>query len=290
MQRMKPLFGIAALLIALATSVHAQTVAFNGIGSSALFLELGQAAGSATTASPAGLGATCVWSDSSSLISALDPTTNQTETGNVWIAWTTGTGSRVSCSAPGTDATIYAYLQTDSTVGDRCLFNACTLEATPGTSGPSGASTSNLIFSYGEQSTLPSAIWTALNGKTVNAAGTDIRPEDAAFATLRATTPCTSVVSGSQYYGLGYTSGGTAIKSEYSSSSFHVTSFTLPSSFAVTSVGAVPIVVFVNPSNTSGFGSSSFTNISRTDLAHFLDGTYGNTSHVISGSNAASPF
>jgi len=295
MRMMKNLFGIAAALIALTAVANAQTVVFNGIGSSALFLELGQAAGSSTSATLAGLGATCVWSNNSSVISATDPTTSQTESGNSWIAWTPVSAklapSSTNCAA-SSSTTIYAYLQTDSTVGDRCLFNACTIGATSSATSPTSLSTSGLIFGTSGEVALPTTVWTALSGSVVSVAGTDIRPEDAAFATLRATTGCNTAVDSSQYLGLGYTSGGTAIKSEYSSSSFHVTNFTLPTtsgSFAVTKVGAVPIVVFVNPGNTSGFGSTSFTNILHTDLAHFLDGTYGKTSDGSTGISGIYP-
>lgn len=299
MRMMRNLFGIAALFTALAASAHAQTVAFNGIGSSAQFLELGQAAGSPNStdpnfpgfAGPFGLDAVCVWSDSTGAFQATDPN-GQTEVGNFWVAWTTG-GRGGTCSAPASGYSVYSYLQTDSTVGDRCYFNHCTIGTN--SSSPTTISTSHLIFPTGspvtEQTNLNSAVWTTLTtapNNVVNAAGTDIRPEDAAFATERATTGCGDAVASSNYEGLGYTSEGTPIHSEYSGSTFHVTDFTFnaTSSFSVTPLGAVPIVVIVNPSDTSGFGSSSFTNISRADLSNYLDGAWGNTSHVVSGSNA----
>jgi hypothetical protein len=55
----------------------------------------------------------------------------------------------------------------------------------------------------------------------------------------------------------------------------------LPGAFTVTPVGAVPIVVFVNPSDPSGFGSLLATNIDRATLAGYLDGTYGSTTDLI---------
>jgi hypothetical protein len=288
MRMMKNLFGIAAVFIALAASAHAQTVAFNGIGSSAQFLQLGQAAGTSTTGTPPGKGATCVWSNNTSAVSATDPTTGQTETGNAWIAWTPG--SPLGCSSVGAGTTIYAYLQTDSVVGDRCLFNGCTIGAT--STSPAGTASSGLIFGTSGEVSLNSTVWSALISSTnhvVDAAGTDIRPEDAAFATVRAvkttTLPCGTAIDSTQYLGLGYTaatttSPGTPIQSEYSSSIFHVATFpfSATSSFTVTPLGAVPIVFFVNPGHATGFGSLS--GLTVTQLAHFLDGTYGQTQDV----------
>lgn len=305
MRMMKAVFGIAVVLIALSAGANAQTVVFNAVGSSAQFLELGQAAGSPTTVSPAGLGATCVWSnnqstDSTHAIEVTDPTTNQTETGNAWIAWTPGRNPRTGASDctvvnAATNNSIYVFLQTDSVIGDRCFFNGCKF-GTAGT--PSGSTSDNLIFPTGSTTNteiaLNSSVWSAVNGSTQNAAATDIRPEDAAFATQRALTSCGSAVASSNYLGLGYPSDTTDINnnnnvvhSEYSASTFHITTFpfSASSSFSVTPIGAVPIVVFVNPSDATGFGSSSFTNISRADLASYLDGAFGNTNHVVSGSD-----
>jgi hypothetical protein len=104
------------------------------------------------------------------------------------------------------------------------------------------------------------------------------------------------VVSGSQYLGIGNTSGGDIAGSSHqtngSGGHFNVGNFNLmgtdpytgnaiPSSFTVTSVAATPIVVFVNPSNGSGFGSLQVQNVDRATLAGYLDGTYGATSDLI---------
>ncbi|WP_446744586.1 hypothetical protein [Silvibacterium acidisoli] len=296
MRMMKAVFGFAVVLIALTAGANAQTVVFNAVGSSAQFLELGQAAGSATSGSPAGLGATCVWSnnqgsDPTHAIQVTDPTTSQTETGNSWIAWTPN--SSRSCTSVDSTTQIYVFLQTDSVIGDRCFFNGCKF----GTSeSPSGSAPDNLIFPAGSTTpeiSLTPDVWTAVNNSVQNAAATDIRPEDAAFATQRALASCdatiqTSTGADSGYRGLGYSSGGTPVESEYSSSTFHITNFTFNanSKFTVTPLGAVPVVVIVHPSDTTGFGSRSFTNITRANLSNYLDGLWGNTSHVITGSNA----
>lgn len=288
MKTVKGLLGGIALLFVLANSTNsqAQTVAFNGMGSSALFLELGEAAAAKTTSG--GLGATCVWSTNvSKAVVATDSSTfggGETESGNAWVAWTPT--STNSCTSVTTTTKIYAYLQTDSVVGNRCLFNACTIAFT---STAIGSSPSGLILGTSGEKALPSAVATILNAnKAVTAAGTDIRPEDAQFAIKRGLTPCgTPVTTGSQYLGLGYANGGT-IDSFYSSSQFHAINFTLPAAFAVTPVGATPIVVAVETDGTeNGFGDPNIKNLNRSTLARYLDGSLGNTSDALLPGTAA---
>lgn len=289
---LKAVFVAGAAVAALSIPAGAQSVKVNALGSSALFLEAGLGASSATTGS---IHASCVWSENTSSVVASDNSTGTalTDSGNAWVAWTPGTNG--SCAAPAADAKVYAYLQTDSVVGDRCLFNAngststCTI-AYP-TSSPASA---GLILGASNEVALPSAIATALNAAKVNAAGTDIRPEDALFATSRATGGCgTALQTGSQYLGLGYAAGGD-ILSAFSSSKFHVVPFSTAYSyvnanrggFTVTPVGAAPVLVVVNGNGaTNGFSNSSITNISSSTLAKFLDGTYSYTSQVLSGTN-----
>jgi hypothetical protein len=294
MRMMTKFLGITLALTALTAIANAQTVVYEGIGSSALFLQLGQAAG--TSVASNGVGATCVWSQLGSP-NATYPTVyplesidahaspTLTETGNAWIAWTQSTATGSTCATMDSSVKIYAQLQTDSVIGDRSYFNAATLSAV---TSPASKATNNLIFATGEQATLPAAIWTALSGHVFTAAATDIRPEDAKFATVRALATCDTAVGSSQYMGLGYTSRSTPIQSYYSNSTFHVVDFALPTdgSFSVIPIGAVPVVVAVNPSNASGFGNTSVTNITRSQLAKFLDGTYGNVSDL-SGSGTA---
>ncbi len=283
---------LALALGALNASAGAQTAAFNALGSSAIFLELGLATVTPTTSSPAGLGVPCVWSGAGAVAKDTSTPTSLTDTGNAFVAWTTGaTGG--TCAAPIAPYSIYAYLQTDSVVGNRCLFNAsnsATCSIAYPTTNPAPA---NLILSSGEIA-LPSAVATALNGNAVNAAGTDIRPEDAKFAMTRALAGCNApVVTGSQYLGLGYTNGGTPIKTAVtgSTSSFNVIDFTLPASFSVTPLGATPILVVVNsPSSSSGFNDgTATTQITSATLAKFLDGTYSWTDQTASSTGTGSP-
>lgn len=278
---LKASLASAVALFALTASSHAQTLVFNGAGSSALFLELGQAA--ATPASNGGtINAVNVWSaGSGAAVQALDPTTNQVENGQVWIAWTNDASPKV-----------YLYLQTDSVVGIRLLSNGGTIQGV-GANNPTNVSNTGLINPSGstQVTNVPNSIWNVLK-TALNAAGTDIRPEDAYFATLRAgTNGLSPVVSGSQYYGLGYpyatTSATSTIGSYYSSSTFNVTNFSLPSSYSVYTVGAAPVVFAVVDTTNSGvgFGANNGTNFKISDinsgvLANFLDGTYSRTQDV----------
>ncbi len=121
---------LCTTLWVLAVASNAQTVQLSGIGSSALFLEAGLGANNPYGA----INAPCVWSGNNNLAPTIGPSNVVTATdtstpmdpvsdsGNAWVAWTPGTSG--TCDAPATDARVFAYLQTDSVVGDRCLFNA----------------------------------------------------------------------------------------------------------------------------------------------------------------------
>lgn len=267
------------VLGALSTAARAQTV-FNAIGSSGLYLELGEAAYSNS-------GSSCAWSGGKNLAIATDTESGSplTDTGNTWVVWVPSVGN--TCTTNAAPATVYGYLQTDSVVGNRCLFNAqngglCTISY----ANASGTSPAGSIEGSNEVS-LPSAVASTLTGATVNAAGTDIRPEDAEFAVTRALTPCgssTTLSSGSiaPYLGLGYTDGG-SIGSHFSSSTFNVINFSLPATYFVQPVGFDPILVVVNTTDPSGtgFNSANFKNISSANLASYLDGSLGSTSAVV---------
>jgi hypothetical protein len=252
---MTKLFGIAVALSALTAGVHAQTPVFVGAGSSALFLELGEAAGTSTGAIPVGLGATCVWSQKGGKTTSLTVSDGAVESGQSWIAWTPSTTDN-TCTTIDSSTKIYVYVQLDSVLGNRVYFNGGKLGDV--SASPANVATDNLINkatnnAIVEQATLPLGIWTALTptgGLAVTAAGTDIRPEDAEFAIQRATTGCGLAVSGSNYFGLGYTAGTSVISSSYSSSTFHTNTFTLPSS-GYTSVRPSPMSVSPTCKNTS---------------------------------------
>jgi hypothetical protein len=295
---LKVAIAVCAAVAAMSTQVNAQTVQLKGLGSSAYFLEAGLGA----NYSGGLINAPCVWSLASGTVAATDTkvTPSAVDNGQVWVAWTTG-GTTYSCESPSTSANVYAYLQTDSVVGNRCLFNSttCTIAGFPnsGTSVPAklilsaiGTNCSTAGATPNGECDLPTSIANALNSAAVNFAGTDIRPEDAEFAITRATTACgTAVATGSQYLGLGYskTAGDRIGSYNYNptvspvtGSYFNVVNFTLPSTFYVNVVGAIPIVVAAN-----GTGISTGS-ISAHTLAYLLDGTYSYTGQVSSSPSA----
>lgn len=282
------LFALAAALAGATVNANAQAVQFNALGSSALFLEAGLAASNSSS-----IGASCVWSStgkvSGQIVSATDTKVSPSavDSGQAWVAWSPD--STGSCTNITSSTKVWAYLQTDSVVGDRCLFNAHTTTPTCTISYPvssSGIPTANLISTT--EYSLPSTIATALNSAAVNAAGTDIRPEDAEFAVSRVLSTCNTAIGSTKYYGLGYTEGDN-IQSAFgtSPSLFHVVNFSLPSSYSVTPIGATPVLVVVNGSST-GFNNSSspVNNITSATLAKFFDGTYSWTGEAAgTGSN-----
>lgn len=295
MKLTKVLLALVAAVLFGAANANAQTVVMAGIGSSALFLEMGQAA----ALSPS-IGAVCTWTVKGGVAPFVTDTragVGLTETGQSWTAWTTNGGS---CALPNAGYKIYFYLQTDSVVGTRCALAAPSCQITY--AAQTAGTQLNLLTGVTDQTSLPAAISTALNNLRVDTAGTDIRPEDGKFATIRALTACGATVDGtttSQYLGLGYaTSVGGHVGNSIlgaplgQGSSFHVVDFNLTGNdpittgtavpaFTVLDVGAAPILVFVNPSNEGGFGSLQVTNVTRGTLAGYLDGTFGTAGDLI---------
>jgi hypothetical protein len=295
MKMKQALLGIAAMFVFVAASANAQTLQLAIIGSSAYYLELGQASATAQT---------CYWTDSAKDLQATDSRIGKNDGTSFWVTWSPGTGT---CAAPaGSGALVNIYLSADSVVGNRCFFGspACTITLASGvteTSLTTKAGSEVLGSNFNDTgTTLPTGVYSAIVGASINAAATDIRPEDAEFAMNRVLTTCgTPMATGSQYLGLGYSNGSVISSGTGSAGSvgnFNVGAFVLQGNdpitgdaptantsggWTVTQIGAVPVVVFVNPSNASGFGSLLVSNIDRATLAGFLDGTYGRTSDVV---------
>jgi hypothetical protein len=289
MKLKQALLGFAAMLVLAATHGNAQVAI---AGSSALYLELGQAAGSNTS-----IGG-CVWDTTAKDFTLTDSrfTEAAADTAAAWISWKPLTAGNCATVAVGSEI---IYLNTDSTVGNRCFFANPQCTVTVNTTPPAGSSAT---LSPVNESSLPAAVLTAITGIPISVAATDIRPEDAKFATVRALTACGSpVTAGSQYLGLGYASGQ-AIKGATATGggNFNVGNFNLmgtdpysgnalSGAFTVTQVGADAVVVFVNPANSSGFGSLLVSNVDRATLAGYLDGTYGGTGDMTLGGSTGNP-
>src|ERR1700722_3341844 len=126
MKFVKQLIVLAIALCAIPSMSKAQTVQAVGGGSSAITLELGQAA---ATASGSGKTNTpCVWTigknanavarDNRTTVPTGSPTDEQ---GTFWVTWSAG--STGTCANPsGTGINVYSYIQLDSVVGDKCFF------------------------------------------------------------------------------------------------------------------------------------------------------------------------
>lgn len=129
------------------------------------------------------------------------PSPNVTDVNAVWIVWDNTTADPTCATA----CNVWAYIKVDSIVGDRCYFAQpqCNLNvATFPVSG--GLIGSNL---WGADSTPPAPIQALFTtGTKVNAAVTEIRPEDAMFGECRAN----SLLGGGNdgLNGLGYVSAG----------------------------------------------------------------------------------
>jgi hypothetical protein len=303
MKFVKYMFTLALAFCAFAGISNAQTVAFLGGGSSALFSELGSASQSIPNIS-------CLWTHSKATNPATTPyfaaTDNRSgvgldEQGQIFIAWGPGGGT---CASPSGSYSIYAYIQLDSTIGDRCYFAVdstgtagCTLTLSPGTT-PAG---SNLIPGVTD-TPLPSGVSGALAGQHFFVAGTDIRPEDAKFATNRMFAVCNQYFArqyfnNDSYYlfGLGYANAGNpnvGVAVQGNGGPFNVINFNINGNdpisgnsvpaYAVSTVGVQPIIVAVAPA--AGVGTSNngniqaMTDINAATLALFLEGILGRTS------------
>jgi hypothetical protein len=316
MKYMKYLLVLALAMCATVSHANAQaSIQLLGGGSSALFVELGQAA-----FNQAGAGA-CLWTlGGNSNVLARDARTSPAtdEQGNIWVVWTPGTGT---CSAPAGSYNVSSYMSLDSTIGNRCYFEVDS-SGTPGcvqvmtiAAGTAGANklcypSATTCTSFGDTAGgIPASVISALNGQHFFMAGTDILPLDAKYATYRMLQPCGQAINRQafdqilrQAYGLGYGTGttgvGTNVQSSYSTAQFHVLDFNVTGNdpintaqavpaFTVTTVGAQPIVVAVGPNDTTGTGLNLATDIPSYVLMNFYNGSLGRASDLLSSTSTA---
>jgi hypothetical protein len=115
---------------------------------------------------------------------------------------------------------------------------------------------------------IPAAVLSAITNSTFTAAFTDIRPEDALFATNRAN--CSAPLSlGCLGYGTSDPYAGAQIKSSQSSSQAQAVAFNIFGTDPITGkaipawetvpVGVSPVIFITNRTNPNGLGSSQFT-------------------------------
>ena len=260
------------VFVGLNSFAAANPVQFNGVGSSGMFnlaaLAEDQASGCGTN----------IWTQKNGA-SGIDSRRGDipAQTGNIWIVWNDA------------KTTICAYLSVDSVVGN-ILFFAQPV-ATLSIISPAGTPGGNLIPTLTDVP-LDATVLAALNNQPFNAAMTDIRSEDALFAVNRA---LASYTDDSHCTGLGYTGDGLVGTTIHSSQS---TKTVTPVAFSISGgdpfngatvpawtslpIGAEPVVVFVNTSDTSagGFGSANFTNVDRFVLTDLVNGTLTRTRDI----------
>ena len=267
MMRLKSLLALLLLgaTMSLVPRAHAQTLKVVLAGSSAMWQSMALAAYNSGHC-VSGATAPCFHYTSGSNFNLVDgrPTVKGGSTavdpGAVWIVWDSAATRNV-----------WAYIKVDSGVGDRCFFAQphCTINVSTFPA-PGNAISTTLWGDSSSDSTPPSAVSSLFVTGTVsvNAAATDIRPEDALFATCRANSALGGGSDG--LAGLGYgvnVSGvcpgfgasladleGTDIRSGYpaSTSTAHILAFSLSGTdpftgtaipaYTTVSVGAAPII------------------------------------------------
>ena len=274
---------VLTALILPASSFGAVNVKFNAVGSSAAFNALALAA---FTSSQCG---TNIWTKKSTA-QAIDGRSPSipAETGNIWVIWAT--------NAQGNVTTICAYLRVDSVVGVR-MFMATPRATLSIPSANIGLAGDNLVPTLTD-TPLTTNAYNAINAQIFNCAPTDIRAEDALFATTRAL----GSYNPPSYTGLGYGPGpiGTPILSAFSTSSFNVVNFALTGPDPITgqqvpawnstNVGGQVALVFVNTNDTDsgGLGSSIFQNVDRFVLANVFNGTLTRTRDLVAATGLPS--
>jgi hypothetical protein len=293
----------------MAGRLNAQTVQFLGGGAPSLFLELGQAAQSASS-----IGTPCVWTQGpNSDISPSETYGFVALYGNIWVTWSAG--STGTCAAPsGSGINVYAYMSAESASALVCFFE---VEGSSGNSGcvlhmtiAAGTVGANLLCapspanctSFGPDTPIPQVIINAVNGQNWFVAGTDIRPEDAVFAFNRATTGCQLAVFRQPFdqglrevYGMGYEEAPgspdfTTVESSFpappppSLNFFQISGLTITGgsvrNFSVSNVGAQPIVVVVGPVPAGGTGIAAATDVTGFTLTGFLQGVLGRSTDL----------
>ncbi|AXC09544.1 hypothetical protein ACPOL_0159 [Acidisarcina polymorpha] len=205
------------------------------------------------------------------------------EPGNLWVVWSTNG--------------IWAYLSVDSTVGVR-NFSAVprsTLDLAALSALPVSATTNYTYWSDGTNDTaLTSTVYSALNHKALTAANTDIRPEDALFATNRAlNTLGYGTVADTRSGHSGQFLIGTSIKSFFTAADFAT-----PVSFAIAGgadpftgkvgpteitlpIGAAPIIFVA--STATGSTTANASNLTTANAASLFSGSGKCAASLVTG-------
>jgi len=284
------LSAAGTLLLASTSFASPSSPQILAVGSSGIFTSMGIAAvnGDPQTGASTICGSN-FWSasGSSGLAYAVDGRTGKSipnEGGSIWVAW--------DADPPNV---VCAYLSVDSIVGQRLFLGQgaagnATLTVTAAAKSTAGANAVSFVLDTATTG-LPASVWNVLTDSGAmdqhfNVALTDIRPEDGQYAYTRAA--CNRA---NQYdvscFGYGPLGGvGTAILSSYTATSAQVvaysisgtdpfTGLTVPS-FQTIPIGATPILLFYNTTNTTdGLGAYLPTNITDSTAAMIWSGQFG---------------
>jgi hypothetical protein len=287
MSRMKSMLAVLVLtaIVGIVPQVQAQTLKVVIGGSSAMWQTLALGAYNGGTSIVTGGGTTFHYTSTGNFnLTDTRSTVPTVDAGAIWIVW--------DSASP---ANVWAYIKVDSVVGVRCYFAAPHCNVNVASFPASGNQISSTL--WGADTAPPANIQALFTGGTLVTVGaTDIRPEDALFATCRvnSTRGAGSGAGSDGLDGLGYnvnnnpgicpsfnagtaqTKGvGNAILSGVpgSSSKANVLAFNLsgtdpisgtalPPKFTVTNVGAAPIIFVHGRSN----NLANLNNASETQL------------------------
>lgn len=295
MTRMKSVLAalFAAAVLTLSPQVHAQTVKVVLAGSSAMWQSMALAAYKSGGCVSGGVAPCFHFTAHSFNLVDSRPTVlggaNAVDTGDVWVVWDSNTAGSEN---------VWAYIKVDSAVGDRCYYAQphCTVSI-PTFPAAGNLVASNLWGDNSSDSTPPADVQSLLTGGTlsVSAAATDIRPEDALFATCRANSKLGGGTDGLAGLGYGVNNSGVCpavgsalaslegsdIQSAYpgSTSTAHILAFGLGGSkdpftktvipvASTTSVGAAPIIFITERTG----ALASVTNATDAELQNVFSG------------------
>ncbi len=201
MPRMKSIFVLFLLAVVMAIAPMAlatTTVEVTLAGSSGVWQAMAVGTYNYCNSLDAGCGH---WSSASNAINLSDTRLTPTvvDPGTLWVVWNSNATK------------VWSFIKVDSVVGDRCYFAQphCNVNATLANLSGSGSQQISAAL-WGNDQALPSNIQSLFtSGTLVNAAATDIRPEDGAFAICRANSILgagSASTNGDNLDGLGYNS------------------------------------------------------------------------------------
>jgi hypothetical protein len=287
MSRIKSIFAVILLtaIAGLVPQVQGQTLKVVIAGSSAMWQTLALGAYNNGTSIVSGGGATSHYTSTGNFnLTDTRSTVPTVDSGATWIVW--------DSASP---ANVWAYIKVDSVVGVRCYFAAPHCNVNVAAFPAPGNQISGTL--WGADTAPPANIQALFTGGTLVTVGaTDIRPEDALFATCRvnSTRGAGSGTGSDALDGLGYNTNnnagvcptfnagtaqakgvGNAILSGVpgSSSKANVLAFNLsgtdpitgtalPAKFTVTAVGAAPIIFVHGRSNSlTGLNNANETQL-----------------------------